>query len=192
MCFSAGHEVTFPFSRKRTNEVISSLFIFIKSLQHKTWFIYIWQVIIENEENIVHVQSVFLGHENDANCYRQIGSIHGRICVSLLDMRWHFLFLESEQMKWSHLYLHRLQVYIVVSAWLWQTTTVWINTVSKRSLNWINSMQVKKILFINVFFSWSLCLLNMFPSMVFPKHLYFSVCWHNRSSLWISFHYPKK
>ena len=44
----------------------------------------------------------------------------------------------------------------------------------QRSLNWINSMQVKKILFTNVFFSWSLCLLNMFPSMVFPKHFYFS------------------
>ena len=44
----------------------------------------------------------------------------------------------------------------------------------QRSSNWINSMQVKKILFTNVFFSWSLCLLNMFPSMVFPKHLYFS------------------
>jgi hypothetical protein len=29
-------------------------------------------------------------------------------------------------------------------------------------LNWINSMQVKKILFTNVFSSWSLCLLNMF------------------------------
>ena len=29
-------------------------------------------------------------------------------------------------------------------------------------LNWINSMQVIKILFTNVFFSWSLCLLNMF------------------------------
>jgi hypothetical protein len=27
----------------------------------------------------------------------------------------------------------------------------------QRSLNWINSMQVKKILFTNVFFSWSLC-----------------------------------
>ena len=41
----------------------------------------------------------------------------------------------------------------------------------QRSLNWINSMQVKKkILFTNVFFSWSLCLLNMFPSMVFPRH----------------------
>jgi hypothetical protein len=26
-------------------------------------------------DNIVHVQSGFLGHENDANCYRQIGSI---------------------------------------------------------------------------------------------------------------------
>jgi hypothetical protein len=36
----------------------------------------------------------------------------------------------------------------------------------QRSLNWINSMQVKKILFTNVFFSWSLCLLNMFPSMI--------------------------
>jgi hypothetical protein len=44
----------------------------------------------------------------------------------------------------------------------------------QRRLNWINSMQVKKILFTNVFFSWSLCLLNMFPSMVFPKHMYFS------------------
>jgi hypothetical protein len=50
-------------------------YIFIISLQHKTWFIYILQVIIDNEENIVHVQSGFLGHENDANCYRQIGSI---------------------------------------------------------------------------------------------------------------------
>jgi hypothetical protein len=30
----------------------------------------------------------------------------------------------------------------------------------QRSLNWINSMQVKKIRFTNVFFSWSLCLLN--------------------------------
>ena len=38
----------------------------------------------------------------------------------------------------------------------------------QRSLNWVNSMQVWKILFTNVFFSWSLCLLNMFPSMVFP------------------------
>ena len=44
----------------------------------------------------------------------------------------------------------------------------------QRSLNWMYSMQVRKILFTNVFFSWSLCLLNMFPSMVFPKHLYFS------------------
>ena len=44
----------------------------------------------------------------------------------------------------------------------------------QRSLNWINSMQVKKILFTNVFFSWSLCLLNMFSSMVFPKHFYLS------------------
>jgi hypothetical protein len=44
----------------------------------------------------------------------------------------------------------------------------------QRSLNLINSMKVKKILFTNVFFSLSLCLLNMFPSMVFPKHLYFS------------------
>ena len=44
----------------------------------------------------------------------------------------------------------------------------------QRSLNWINSMQVKQIIFTNVFFSWSLCLLNMFPSMVFLKHLYFS------------------
>ena len=44
----------------------------------------------------------------------------------------------------------------------------------QRSLNWINSMQVKKILFTNVFISWSLCLLNMFPSMVFLKHFYFS------------------
>jgi hypothetical protein len=43
-----------------------------------------------------------------------------------------------------------------------------------RSLNWINSMQVKKICFTNVFFSWSLCLLNRFPSMVFPKHCYLS------------------
>ena len=44
----------------------------------------------------------------------------------------------------------------------------------QRSLNWINFMQVKKILFTNVFFSWSLCLLNRFPSMVFPKHCYLS------------------
>ena len=43
----------------------------------------------------------------------------------------------------------------------------------KMRLNWINSMQVKKILFTNVFFSWSLCLLNMFPSMVFLKLVFF-------------------
>ena len=49
----------------------------------------------------------------------------------------------------------------------------------QRSLNWIDSMQLKKILFTNVF-SWSLCLLNVFPSMVFLKHLHFQVCWHNR------------
>ena len=49
----------------------------------------------------------------------------------------------------------------------------------QRSLNWINSMQEKKILFTNVFFSWSLCLLNMFPSMIFPICI-FPVCWHNR------------
>ena len=29
-------------------------------------------------------------------------------------------------------------------------------------LNWINSMQVKKVIFTNIFFSWSFCLLNMF------------------------------
>jgi hypothetical protein len=46
----------------------------------------------------------------------------------------------------------------------------------QRSLNWINSMQVKKILFTNVFFSWSLCLLNMF----FPSICIFPVCWYNR------------
>jgi hypothetical protein len=44
----------------------------------------------------------------------------------------------------------------------------------QRSLNWINSMQVKKSLFTNVFFSWPLCLFNMFPSMVFPNHFYLS------------------
>ena len=54
----------------------------------------------------------------------------------------------------------------------------------QRSLNWINSMQVKNILFTNVFFSWSLCLLNMFPSMVFPKHLYFSGLFTGACSLY--------
>jgi hypothetical protein len=49
----------------------------------------------------------------------------------------------------------------------------WSIIIFSKCLNWINSMQVKKILFTNVFFSWSLCMLNMFPSMVFPKHLYF-------------------
>jgi hypothetical protein len=29
-------------------------------------------------------------------------------------------------------------------------------------LNWINSMQLEKVIFTNVFFSWLLCLLNMF------------------------------
>ena len=49
----------------------------------------------------------------------------------------------------------------------------------QRSLNWINSMQVKKILFTNVFFSWSLCLLNMFP-WYFSSIFTFSVYWCNR------------
>ena len=42
-------------------------------MQYNTRFIYILQIIIDNEENIVQVQYGFLGHENDANCYRQIG-----------------------------------------------------------------------------------------------------------------------
>ena len=50
----------------------------------------------------------------------------------------------------------------------------------QRSLNWINSMQVKKILFANVLLSWSLCLLNMFPSIYSPSIFIFPVCWHNR------------
>ena len=53
----------------------------------------------------------------------------------------------------------------------------------QRSLNWINFMQVKTSLFTNVFFSWSLCLLNMFPSMpswYSPSICIFPVCWHNR------------
>jgi hypothetical protein len=61
-----------------------------------------------------------------------------------------------------------------------------------RSLNWINSMQVKKILFTNIFFSWSLCLLNMFPSMVFPKHFYLSgflMYRHHRNSLCVYVRY---
>jgi hypothetical protein len=59
-------------------------------------------------------------------------------------------------------------------------------SLKQRSLNWINYMQVKKILFTNVFFSWSLCLLNMFPSMVFPKHFYLGIgdlSWSWRSYL---------
>ena len=52
------------------------IYIFIISLQHKTWFIYILQVTIDNEKNLLRVQSGFLGrHENDANFHRQIGSI---------------------------------------------------------------------------------------------------------------------
>ena len=54
----------------------------------------------------------------------------------------------------------------------------------QRRLNLINFMQVKKILFNNVFFPWSLCLLNMFPSMVFPKHLYFSGLFTGACSLY--------
>ena len=49
----------------------------------------------------------------------------------------------------------------------------------QRSFNWINSMQVKKILFTNVFFSWSLCLSNMFP-WYSPNICIFPVCWRNR------------
>ena len=53
----------------------------------------------------------------------------------------------------------------------------------QRSLNWINSMQVKKILFTNVFFSWSLCLLNnrhhnSWPFLECkPSKLYFKILW---------------
>ena len=49
----------------------------------------------------------------------------------------------------------------------------------QRSLNWINSMQVEKKLFTDVFFSWSLCLLNMFP-WCSPSIFIFPVCRHNR------------
>ena len=47
-------------------------------------------------------------------------------------------------------------------------------------LNWMNFMQVKKILFTNVFFSWLLCLLNMFHRWYSPNICIFPVCWHNR------------
>jgi hypothetical protein len=64
--------------------------------------------------------------------------------------------------------------YIYACIWqiyhyMWRKKTIRHNC----KVNWINSMQVKKILFTNVFFYWSLCLLNMFPPMVFPKHFYF-------------------
>ena len=49
----------------------------------------------------------------------------------------------------------------------------------QRSLNWINSMEVKKILFTNVFFSWSLCLL-CFHRWYSPSICIFQLCWHNR------------
>jgi hypothetical protein len=46
------------------------------------------------------------------------------------------------------------------------------------SLNWINSMQVKKILFTNVFFSWSLCLLTL----TCPKGLFVGFSNHPSSA----------
>jgi hypothetical protein len=64
-----------------------------------------------------------------------------RLSKLVLKLVWNFL------KSWSHLYLHRLQVYIVVSAWLWQTTTVWINTVSK------NVTTVKNLFYILYLFT---------------------------------------
>jgi hypothetical protein len=51
------------------------LCIFHKKYFDSKFSRYILQVIIDNEENIVLVQSGFLGPEIDTNCYRQIGSI---------------------------------------------------------------------------------------------------------------------
>jgi hypothetical protein len=44
----------------------------------------------------------------------------------------------------------------------------------QRSLNWINSMEVKKILFTNVFFSWSLCLLYVSIDGIPQAFVFFS------------------
>ena len=50
----------------------------------------------------------------------------------------------------------------------------------QRTLNWINFMQLKNTLFTNVFFSWLLCLLNVFRRWYSPSIFIFPVCWHNR------------
>ena len=92
-----------------------------------------------------------------------------RSCNKVNDLFW-FTILAQHETNDVILYIHSVHKH-------WGNTFQRQNykmRLKQRTLNWINSMQVKKILFTNVFFSWSLCLLNMFPSMVFLKHLYFS------------------
>ena len=95
--------------------------------------------------------------------------ISARSCNKVGHLFW-FTILAQHETKDVILYIHSVQKHRGNS---FQRQNYKMR-LKQRSLNWINCMQVKKILFTNVFFSWSLCLLNMFPSMVFPKHLYFS------------------
>jgi hypothetical protein len=99
--------------------------------------------------------------------YRVVTS--ARSCNKVCHLFW-FTILAQHETNDVILYIHRVQKHRGNS---FQRQNYKMR-LKQRSLNWINSMQVKKILFTNVFFFWSLCLLNMFPSMVFPKHFHFS------------------
>ena len=99
-----------------------------------------------------------------------------RSCNKVGHLFW-FTILAQHETNDVILYIH--SVHNITQRELFSTSNYKMR-LKQKSLNWINSMQVKKILFTNVFFSWSLCLLNMFPSMVSSSIFIFPVYWHNR------------
>jgi hypothetical protein len=99
-----------------------------------------------------------------------------RSCNKVGHLFW-FTILAQHETNDVILYIHSVHKHRRISFFQSQNYKM---RLKQRSLNWINSMQVKKILFTNVFFSWSLCLLNMFPWCYSPSFFIFPVCWHNR------------
>jgi hypothetical protein len=80
--------------------------------------------------------------------------LHDRADVMLGQYQW---LTDWVIVRRGYLYIHSVHKHRVNS---FQRQNYKIK-LKQRSLNWINSMQVKKTLFTNVFFSWSLCLLNV-------------------------------
>ena len=110
----------------------------------------------------------FLPPEVEAWIYCCMYISYRDICNNVGHLFW-FTILTQHETNDVILYIHSIHKH-------WGNTFQRQNykmRLKQRSLNLINSMQVKKILFTNVFFSWSICLLNMFHIDGIPQTFVF-------------------